>query len=84
MTAVRTGVMTAVMTAAITAIITAAITAVPGGCDSSRLVLSVPNWRAEAATAADLKGGLGGRSPPGKSLNFFVIVPQTVLATEGF
>ena len=37
---------------------------VPGGGDSSRRVLSVPIWLAEAATAADFKGGLGGRNPP--------------------
>ena len=36
----------------------------PGGRDSGRLGLSVRTWLAEAATAADFKGGLGGRSPP--------------------
>ena len=35
----------------------------PGSRDSSRLGLSVRTWLAEAATAADLKGGSGGRSP---------------------
>ena len=35
-----------------------------GGCDSSRLGLRVPIWPAEAATAADLKGGSGGAEPP--------------------
>ena len=29
---------------------------VPGGCDSSGLVLSVPIWLVEAATVADFKG----------------------------
>ena len=43
-----------------------------GGCDSSRLGLSVPIWLAEAATAADFKGGSGGRSPPQpKKVNHF-------------
>ena len=36
----------------------------PGGRDSGRLGLSVRTWLAEAATAADLKGGSGGASPP--------------------
>ena len=36
----------------------------PGGLDSSRLGLSVRTWLAEAATAADLKGGLGVAKPP--------------------
>ena len=35
-----------------------------GGCDSSRLGLGVRTWPAEAATAADLKGGSGGAKPP--------------------
>ena len=41
---------------------------VPGGRDSSRPGLGVPIWPAEAATAADLKGGVwgGGAPPPGK------------------
>ena len=30
-----------------------------GGCDSSRLGLRIPIWLAEAATAADFKGGSG-------------------------
>ena len=63
-TAVTTAVIAAVIAAVITAAITATTTAVPGGCDSSRLVLSVPNWLAEAATAADLKGGSGGGESP--------------------
>ena len=72
MTAVITPVITAaitpVITAAITAVITAAITAVHGGCDSSRLGLRVPIWPAEAATAADFKGVLGGVAPQPKNL----------------
>ena len=45
-----------------------------GGCDSSRLVLSVPIWLAEAATAADFKGGLGGVAPQLKKLITFLAV----------
>ena len=44
-----------------------------GGCDSSRLALSGRSWPAEAATAADLKGGVrgGGRSPSRKKVQTF-------------
>ena len=35
----------------------------PGGRDSGRLGLSVRTWLAEAATAADLKGGSGEAKP---------------------
>ena len=35
-----------------------------GGRDSGRLGLSARTWLAEAATAADLKGGSGGAKPP--------------------
>ena len=44
-----------------------------GGRDSGRLSLSVRTCLAEAATAADLKGGSGGAKPPQltKSINFF-------------
>ena len=48
----------------------------PGGRDSGRLGSSVRTWLAEAATAADLKGGLLGEALPGKSLIFSVIVQK--------
>ena len=38
----------------------------PGGRDSGRLGSSVRTWLAEAATAADLKGGLGAKPPQEK------------------
>ena len=46
-----------------------------GGRDSGRLSSSVRTCLAEAATAADFKGGSGGaKPPPGKSWNFFLTV----------
>ena len=42
---------------------------IPGGRDSGRLGLSVRTWLAEAATAANLKGGSGGgEDPPAKKI----------------
>ena len=40
----------------------------PGGRDSGRLGLSFPTWLVEAATAANMKGGLRGEgeAPPSK------------------
>ena len=56
-----------------------------GGRDSGRLGSSVRTWLAEAATAADLKGGSGRASPPsGKSLIFFVIVQKVAGDLTGF
>ena len=49
--------MTAVMTAVMAAVMAAVMTAVLGGCDSSRLDVSVGTWLAEASIAADFKGG---------------------------
>ena len=45
----------------------------PGGRDSGRLGLSVRTWLAEAATAADFKGGSRGAKPPqGKKFKLFL------------
>ena len=49
----------------------------PGGRNSGRLGLSVRTWLAEAATAADLKGGSGGRSPPRKKFELFCDCPKS-------
>ena len=43
---------------------------VSGGCDSSRLSLSVPIWPADAATAAGLKGESGGAEPSQEKTSF--------------
>ena len=54
-----------------------------GGRDSGRLGLSVRTWLAEAATAADLKGGSGGAGAPPAEAGRYTTLSSRVLIPEG-
>ena len=52
---------------------TSQVLPIPGGRDSGRLGLSVRTWLAEAAIAAELKGGVWGGDPPRKKKHILVL-----------